>query len=65
MLALQAISPTSKKVLLCSLVSFACIYVCVRVSDPLELELQTGVSYHWVLEFEPGSSEKTGSVLNH
>ena len=25
---------------------FACIYVCVRVSDPLELELQTVVSCH-------------------
>jgi hypothetical protein len=23
-----------------------CMYVCVRVSDPLELELQTIVSYH-------------------
>ena len=23
-----------------------CIYVCVRVADPLELELQTVVSYH-------------------
>ena len=35
---------------------FACMYACVRVPDPLELELQTVVSYHvdagnqtWVL----------------
>jgi hypothetical protein len=25
---------------------FACMYVCMRVSDPLELESQTGVSCH-------------------
>ena len=25
---------------------FACMYVCVRVSDSLELELQTVVSFH-------------------
>ena len=24
----------------------ACMYVCVRVSDPLEMELQRVVSYH-------------------
>ena len=27
---------------------FVCIYVCVRVSDPLELELQTTVSHRVV-----------------
>jgi hypothetical protein len=26
--------------------SFACMYVCVRIPDPLELELQTVVSCH-------------------
>jgi hypothetical protein len=40
---------------------FACMYICVRVSEPLELELlelelQAVVSCHWVLEIEPESS---------
>jgi hypothetical protein len=29
---------------------FCCVYACVRVQDPLELEVQTVVSYHVVAE---------------
>jgi hypothetical protein len=31
------------------------MYICVNISDPLELDLQTDVSYHGVLGIEPGS----------
>lgn len=45
-------------------------YICLRLSDPLELDLQTVVTWvtqtaTWVLEFEPGSFEKAASALNH
>ena len=38
---------------------------CVRLSDSLDLELQTAVSCLWVLGIEPGFSARTASVLNH
>ena len=38
---------------------FACMYVCVRVLDPLELEIQTVVSCHvGARELNPGSLEE-------
>lgn len=37
---------------------FACLYVCIRVSEALELELQTGVSWQGIPGTEP-------SALNH
>ena len=39
----------------------------VKVSDPLELELQTVVICHVgaVLGIEPGSSERAAGALNH
>jgi hypothetical protein len=42
-------------------------YVCVRVPDPLELELQRVVSCHvaiWLLGIEPGSSRRIARALN-
>lgn len=36
----------------------------VKVSDPLELELQSVMSHRWVLGIEPGPSGRTVSVLN-
>lgn len=39
----------------------ALVYVCVRVLNPLELTLQRVVSYH--VKIEPGSPERTSSVL--
>ena len=40
---------------------FACMYVCVRVLGPLELELQTIVS----CRVELGSFGRSASALNH
>ena len=43
---------------------FACMYVCVSVSDPLELELKASVRFHvgsWVLGLEPWSSGRAVS----
>jgi hypothetical protein len=46
---------------------FACMYIFVRVSDPPELELKTGVSCHTVrlLGTEPWYPGRVTSVLNH
>ena len=43
---------------------YHCLYVCVGMLDPLELELQTVVSCH-VLGIEPGSYGRAASALNH
>lgn len=40
------------------------VYICVRVSEFLELELQTGVSCHVGVGIEPGSSGKTAGALD-
>jgi hypothetical protein len=42
---------------------FGCIYVCVRVSDPLELELQTFGSAMWIMGIELRSSGRAASAL--
>jgi hypothetical protein len=42
-----------------------CLHDCPRVSIPLELELQTGVSRLVVLKTECRSSERAASILNH
>lgn len=42
---------------------FVCMYVCLRVSDPLKQELQTIVS-SCVLGIDPGSSEGKDSACN-
>jgi hypothetical protein len=43
---------------------FACMYVCVRMSDLLELELWIIVNAMWVLRIEPGSLGRASSALN-
>jgi hypothetical protein len=43
---------------------FACRYICVKVSGPLELELQTVLSCLWVLRIESESFGRTTSALN-
>ena len=40
---------------------FAFMYVCVRVSDPMELELHTDM---WVLGIELRTSGRAGSAFN-
>jgi hypothetical protein len=37
----------------------------MRVSDPLELELQMLCAFLWVLGSQPGSSGKAASDVNH
>lgn len=44
---------------------FACIHDSAGVSDPLELEFQTVVSYLWVLGVEPDSSGRAPSLQPH
>ena len=44
--------------------AFACIYQCEGMG-PLEQELQTVESCHWVLGIEPRSSEREINALNH
>lgn len=41
-----------------------CLHVCMKVSNPLELESQTLVSCHVVMGIEPGSCGRAVSVLN-
>jgi hypothetical protein len=43
---------------------YASMYVCVMVSDPLELALETIVAAMWVLEIESGSSDRAACALN-
>jgi hypothetical protein len=59
----------SVSVVVCIVSKHAMIYItlfyvhwCGGVSDPLKLELQTGVSCH---VGEPGSSGRTDGALNH
>ena len=51
-----------QRISVCALV-FCFVCVCVRVSDSLELELQTVVSCMWVLGIEPGSFGRTVNLL--
>ena len=44
---------------------FACMYICIRVSEALEVELQTGVSSQVILGIEPRSAGRTASAPNH
>jgi hypothetical protein len=39
------------------------MYVCLRMLDPLELELKL-LAAMWVLQIEPRSSGRTASALN-
>ena len=43
---------------------FACMYVCVRVSDALVLELEIAVTDIWVLGVESGSLGGAAGALN-
>lgn len=47
---------------LCALVLPACM-VCVRVSEPLQKELQLWAIIMWLLEIEPGSSEQSVTLI--
>lgn len=46
------------------IVVFACMYVCVRVSDALVLELETAVTDIRVLGVGPGSPGGAAGALN-
>jgi hypothetical protein len=43
---------------------FNCLYICVKVSEPLELD-NGKLSTEWVLETEPGSSGRAACAPNH
>ena len=43
---------------------FACLNVCVRVLDPLELELDQLSDAMWMLRIESGFSGRAASALN-
>lgn len=51
-------------ILLCVHSYFAGTYVCVKVLDPLKLELQAVVSYHVSAGTGTGSPGRAVSVLN-
>lgn len=44
-------------------ISVSCLYVCIRMPDPMELDLYTVVNSIWELGIEPGSSGRAASAI--